>query len=431
MAKAPLAATKPVTNCPYCHSTRIVKRGLRVKKHETIQLYFCPRCVKKFTPLISKHKSFPLQVIIDTLTLYNRLHTLDEAARQTSEKYGVGVSRQNIAGWLDDFGDYFTFTRRMRDFVARKYDRRDVLVENRLFHGQIYDFKYHRAKTDLLIEEHFRHSRFYPLQQFLELVTAECPHQAFKESSCRASQHRDIFNLDKVKIVPKNNRAVKNAGLVLQAVANNKLRHQILQEFMIVNDSVTVACEVPILLDEEDIDHYRNQLGFEIPAGLGEFPLAAASGADGDDPAAASSADDLPDDDGKVSLCLDEAPARPADQKWLLTGHIDLLQIRNGNIHILDYKPQAAKAKPVDQLTLYALALSRLTGLRLFHFKCGWFDEKNYFEFFPLHVVYKKKKKKRGSFQKDTGGRGRKKRGGKEGAEGAEAEEGEGSKRKR
>jgi hypothetical protein len=35
------------------------------------------------------------------------------------------------------------------------------------------------------------------------------------------------------------------------------------------------------------------------------------------------------------------------------------------------------------------LALSRLTGLRLYDFKCAWFDEDNYFEFFPLHVVYK------------------------------------------
>lgn len=61
-------------------------------------------------------------------------------------------------------------------------------------------------------------------------------------------------------------------------------------------------------------------------------------------------------------------------------------------MHILDYKPNAAKGKEADavnQLTLYALALSRLTGLRVYDFKCAWFDEDNYFEFFPLHVVYK------------------------------------------
>ena len=87
-------------------------------------------------------------------------------------------------------------------------------------------------------------------------------------------------------------------------------------------------------------------------------------------------------------MTIDELPK-------LITGHIDMLQIRNGNVHILDYKPNAAHERPLEQLTLYALALSRLTGLRVYHFKCAWFDEKDYFEFYPLHVVYKKTKGRR------------------------------------
>ena len=79
----------------------------------------------------------------------------------------------------------------------------------------------------------------------------------------------------------------------------------------------------------------------------------------------------------------------------LLTGHIDLLQVRNGQIHILDYKPNAEKERPIEQLTLYAMALSRLTGLRLYEFKCAWFDEKDYFEFYPLHILHKPKKTSR------------------------------------
>ena len=215
-----------------------------------------------------------------------------------------------------------------------------------MFHGQIYDFKYHRAKTDCILEDTFRHYKFAPLREFLELVTAECPHSVFKETERRVSEYKGVFNLDRVKITPRNNFAVKNTRLVMQAVANNKLRHEVLEEFMLLNDSVTVATEVPILIDEDDIRHYQSELGFKVPVDLN-----------------------------------------------LITGHIDLLQIRNGAIHILDYKPSAKKAKPVDQLTLYALALARLTGLRLFHFKCAWFDEEDYFEFFPLHVVYKKKKR--------------------------------------
>ncbi|MBS3051700.1 MAG: PD-(D/E)XK nuclease family protein [Candidatus Aenigmarchaeota archaeon] len=81
-----------------------------------------------------------------------------------------------------------------------------------------------------------------------------------------------------------------------------------------------------------------------------------------------------------------------AGGRQIITGHIDFLQIRNGSVHILDYKPNASKERPIGQLTVYALALSRLTGLRLFDFKCAWFDDKNYYEFFPLHVVYKRHK---------------------------------------
>jgi hypothetical protein len=40
---------------------------------------------------------------------------------------------------------------------------------------------------------------------------------------------------------------------------------------------------------------------------------------------------------------------------------------------------------------VYALALSRRTGLRLLDFKCAWFDDANYYEFYPLHVVHKRK----------------------------------------
>ena len=66
-------------------------------------------------------------------------------------------------------------------------------------------------------------------------------------------------------------------------------------------------------------------------------------------------------------------------------GHIDFLQVRNGAVHILDYKPDARTNRPFAQLTIYALALTRLAGLRLFDIKCAWFNEDQYCEFFPAH----------------------------------------------
>ena len=83
-----------------------------------------------------------------------------------------------------------------------------------------------------------------------------------------------------------------------------------------------------------------------------------------------------------IQLLPDGAPANRT-----ITGHIDFLQIRNGAVHILDYKPDARTNRPFAQLTIYAVALTRLAGLRLFDIKCAWFNENQYCEFFPRTVL--------------------------------------------
>lgn len=83
---------------------------------------------------------------------------------------------------------------------------------------------------------------------------------------------------------------------------------------MLVDDSVTVAVEVPVLLTAQDLEHFQKEEHFT------------------------------------VSLLLE-----PGE---IITGHINIVQVRNGMIYILDYKLQAKKEKPIEQLTLYALAPS-------------------------------------------------------------------------
>ena len=51
---------------------------------------------------------------------------------------------------------------------------------------------------------------------------------------------------------------------VVTAVGNNKLRHETLQRFMLANDSVTVAIEIPIWLSENDVAALERQHGIEL-----------------------------------------------------------------------------------------------------------------------------------------------------------------------
>lgn len=345
----PVDNYKALTHCPFC-SGKLIKKGIRKKKFENIQLYYCGNCKKKLSSSITKHKTYPLRVILESLTLYNRLHPLDSIPELVRERYGITITSRTVDRWVKEYEKYLPFLR-MREFAANKYQQKEIIEESTFIHQQVYHFKYHRAKTDIILNEEFRHYRFRPLQQFLELVIAECPHQLFQGQASRASEFKSKFNLSGVKITPKNNAAVRTANFITQAVSNNKLRHETLQEFMLANDSVTVAVEVPVLMGADDLRHYKHELNFDIPISL---------------------------NDGEH-----------------ITGHIDLVQVRNGSIHVMDYKPGARKEKPIEQLTIYALALSRLTGLRLYHFRCAWFDENDYYEFFPLHIVYKPKRGKR------------------------------------
>ena len=134
------------------------------------------------------------------------------------------------------------------------------------------------------------------------------------------------------------------AGLIIPTTANNRLRHSRLQAFMLAADSVTLAVEVPIWLRENDIAAIERRWGITL------------------------------------------VPPNESGER-ILTGHIDFVQVRNGAVYILDYKPDATTNKPFAQLTIYALALSHLTSIPLFDFKCAWFNEEQYCEFFPRTLL--------------------------------------------
>lgn len=358
-----IGTEKIAESCPYCHSKQFVKRGLRKKKLETVQLYLCGDCKRTFTAQFIKGKHFPMNLIIEGLNYYNLGFGLEETCRLLNQKFGVNPEPSTLSNWANQYSQLCRYSR-LRPFAVKMYKPEETVEVTNMAHRQIFRFRYHRAKMQLVLQE-FKNQRFGPLKEYLEAVSSETPHQYFQDS-LRISEIKTKFDKAQMIIRSKHNYANELAKFVLQAVKENKFRHEALQRFMIANDSVTVATEVPVYIKKEDIEHLQNQLGFKVVEDLEKFK----------------------NKDGKI----------------LMTGHIDLVQVRNGLVHILDFKPHAAKEKPIEQLTWYALALSRLTGLRLYEFKCGWFDDQDFFEFYPLHVVYKIKdrKKKKVRFKSGT-----------------------------
>lgn len=168
------------------------------------------------------------------------------------------------------------------------------------------------------------------LYQYLRRFENGCPKEFF-EVGKRCSQ--PVFAIPVGSTFKRSrNLACDLARFSVQAVKTNHQRHDAVEEFMLTCDLATIACEVPVWYWEKSVD------------------------------------------DG-------------------VTGHIDILQVRNDLVYILDYKPGAARDKKApSQLYHYAIALSFRSGVALERIRCGWFDEKDYFEFTPsqVHATVKK-----------------------------------------
>ena len=153
----------------------------------------------------------------------------------------------------------------------------------------------------------------------------------FFEAGERCS--KPIFEVQ-VKTARQVNLACKMAEFAINASRKNLERHKLVEKFMLINDKATIACEVPVWYWDKKID-----------AGI--------------------------------------------------TGHIDMIQVRNNLVYMLDYKPNASKdKKAASQLYHYASALSYRAKVPLDKIRCGWFDEESYYEYAPYDANVKPGKMK-------------------------------------
>jgi transposase-like protein len=355
IARVPLTSKQPDA-CPYCGGKNLTRRGTRKKKLEIVQLWRCAACKRTITPgpAALRNKTYPLRMILSAITDYDLGYTLEETAARLKKKTNRRVSPSTITSWLDEYKQHCSY-RRLRGAGLRRYPANNTIRSIKLYHRQVYGYAYHRPKLDFvragtLDDKRSGDTDLAAIADFVESVPTTCPHDLFRrddDPKARASQATPSWaDASRIIVNRKENAATEAAALIIPAVGNNKLRHETLQRFMLSNDSVTVAIEIPIWLDETDIATLEAQYFIEL--------------------------------------------APRSDKPRALTGHIDFLQVRNGCVHVLDYKPDAPSNKPVAQLAIYALALTRrIPGLKLFDIKCAWFNEHEYCEFFPRTLFTK------------------------------------------
>jgi len=302
--------------CPYCKRSAINKKGKRKEKQGTNQKYYCKLCRKTFVQRECKNKTYSAEVIRDAITFYNQGFTLEETTKALNKRFKRNITKSSIQRWIKEYSAICTYMP-LRTPLMKRYGKDSVVSKTFDYRGLAYNFKYHKGKLEVL-------GREYPsLVSFIRRCEAGCP-LFFNAIENRCSQLGLEVTIEKTVSVSEN-LVCRRAALALSNAETKKKRHSLVENFMLINDDITVAVEVPVWLWEKNL-------------------------------------------------------------KCSIAGHIDLIQISNGQVYILDYKPEAAQENErhvASQLYLYASGLSFRTSIPLERIRCAWFDDSAYFEFEP------------------------------------------------
>ncbi len=322
------------TPCPFCSGTKdIIRSGIRKGKYGATQIYYCKNCQKYFTARKIKRTHYQPKIILEAISYYNLGYTLDKTVALLRSRHKVKVPRSTIHTWITEYNDIFTFLSLRKKYIL---DPSEIIQSKKFYHQQPYEFKYHRLKLNIAAK------RYQGIKTYINEILTSLDNSLFKTGPRCSSPPENIKQtlskniLSKIRVRKiKTNNAITMASLSVELARTKHDRHNKVENFFLINDSATLAIEVPVYLRPKEARAFK-------------FPL-----------------------------------------KEPLTGHIDMLQMRRNKIHILDYKPEMATDKSAHiQLLLYAFALSKRTNIPLTNINCAYFNEDRYYQFAPSPYYY-------------------------------------------
>jgi len=370
--------------CRHCKSKDIVKKGFRQGRFGKVQKYYCKECNGYFSLKDIAGKVYGAKKIMKALSLYNTGLKQKEIAGR------IKVSQSSVSAWVNEFKDVCSYYR-IRKRVQKICSNRKRILKKIFHHHQPYKYLMHNGKMELFVNKYFA-----GLKGYLVNVVSDCPDQMFNSEKVSRCSQLKIDHKPKVELKGRSH-ACKLANLALRAVKDNRQRHSVLQEFMLHNDTVTVACEVPVWLNVEEMMKYnvfrkKNFASQNSLVGSRKSEVGSGLKLSNEVTNGLQNSKNF-----EKARGLKEAEKERSVSNFVsgvsgsfkgITGHIDMLQVKFGRIYVLDFKPEAAKEKDAwCQVFAYALALSERTGVWLRNFRCAWFDDLRYYEFDPCSVV--------------------------------------------
>jgi transposase-like protein len=99
-----LILDRPTENCcPYCNSTKLIKRGIRYAKTKEVQRYSCKDCKKRFVLSPIKYIKGNAKIVCLAMDCYYKGLSYRDIADQFSQFYGLKLHHETIRRWVLKF----------------------------------------------------------------------------------------------------------------------------------------------------------------------------------------------------------------------------------------------------------------------------------------------------------------------------------------
>jgi transposase-like protein len=178
--------------CPQCGCKGAAKKGKRLNRMQTLQVYRCSECLHRFTGEPGKNKTYPLRVILEAVSTFDLGHSLTETQQIMRGRFHRQIPERTISSWLAEYRPHTTYSR-LRAAGRKLYNPQLIIRSHTFHHQQVYRFQVHRAKLELLMQTTAHqathaHSEFKPLTDYLASVESQFPHALFQATGHRSSK---------------------------------------------------------------------------------------------------------------------------------------------------------------------------------------------------------------------------------------------------